>query len=130
MNSGRIANRANQMNRPIMIRNRFTAYSRLCQDLVNLIEGQDDMEVKLTEETNVPSELPVIADVNDSNKTEESSILHIQSLGSHYSENNTENHKEDADKENIEKLTETLANSENECSEETDDNTFVFVSHL
>lgn len=104
----------------------FTAYSRLCQDLVNLIEGQDDMEVKLTEEMNVPSELPVIADVNDSNKTEESSILHIQSLGSHYSENNTENHKEDTDKENIEKLTETLANPENECSEKTDDNTFDF----
>lgn len=109
----------------------FTAYSRLCQDLVNLIEGQDDMEVKPIEETNVRSELPVITDIsNDDNKTEESSILRIQSLGNHYSENNIENYKEDRDKEDIGKLMESLAKEEslpeNEYSEKTDDNTFDF----
>lgn len=101
----------------------FTAYSRLCQDLVNLIEGQNDMEVKSTEEIHVRSELPVIDVSNDNNKTEKFSLLHIQSLGNHYSENNIENHK---DKENIEKQTEIFTKFENENCEKTDDNTFDF----
>ncbi|OAD57994.1 hypothetical protein WN48_00786 [Eufriesea mexicana] len=102
----------------------FTAYSRLCQDLVNLIEGQNDMVVEPTEEVNVRSELPVIADAsNDCNKMED--VLRIQFLASHYSENNSE-HKESADKEVIENLTESLTNPENDGSEKTDDNTFDF----
>ncbi|KOC69809.1 hypothetical protein WH47_07019 [Habropoda laboriosa] len=106
----------------------FMAYSRLCQDLVNLIEGQNDTDVKPTEEiVDVRSELSAKIDaLNDSHETDESSVLRIQSLGSHYSENNDVNGKENTDKEDVEKLTESLVNPENEDSEKTDDNTFDF----
>ncbi|CAK9808990.1 hypothetical protein ANTQUA_LOCUS5832 [Anthophora quadrimaculata] len=108
----------------------FMAYSRLCQDLVNLIEGQNDTEVKPVEEIiDVRSELSAKIDAlrDDDNETnDESSVLHIQSLGSQYSTNNTVNNKENTEREDVEKLTESLGNAENEDSEKTDDNTFDF----
>ncbi|CAL7939338.1 unnamed protein product [Xylocopa violacea] len=106
----------------------FTAYSRLCQDLVNLIDEQNDVEVKSTEEMNICSEVPAKIDAsNDSNKMEEkSSTLRIQSLGSHYPEKNHEKHKESIGQEDVGKLTETFINPGNETSERLEDNTFDF----
>ncbi|XP_012144203.1 uncharacterized protein LOC100881281 isoform X2 [Megachile rotundata] len=92
----------------------FTAYSRLCQDLVNLIEGSNDTEVKETSQTDTLKEMS------------ESPMLRIQSLGSQYAKDDEENVEErDVEKDkDVEELTESLANLED--SEKTDDSAFDF----
>ncbi|XP_076763451.1 uncharacterized protein LOC143430866 isoform X2 [Xylocopa sonorina] len=106
----------------------FTAYSRLCQDLVNLIEEQNDVEVKPIEVANSCSEVVAKVDASsDSNKMEEkSSTLRIQSLGSHYPEKNHEKRKESIDQVDAGKLSEAFVNVGNETSERPGDNTFDF----
>ncbi|XP_053974479.1 uncharacterized protein LOC128874137 isoform X1 [Hylaeus volcanicus] len=102
----------------------FTAYSRLCQDLVNLIEGPDVEPVKETIHANLEQSAKV-DDLNENNKSNESSVLRIQSLGSHYSKHN-EKGKESTDNGDIERLTESIIDPKNEDPEKTDDNAFDF----
>ncbi|XP_076283667.1 uncharacterized protein LOC143210571 [Lasioglossum baleicum] len=107
----------------------FTAYSNLCQDLVNLIEGEEkSADAQLSKETpDAESEKPTKVDkLGDSGKADNTLVPHIQSLGSQYSEHNEEGHKEIGDNEDIERLTESIGDSKNEDSEKTDDNAFDF----
>ncbi|XP_076173417.1 uncharacterized protein LOC143149716 isoform X2 [Ptiloglossa arizonensis] len=106
----------------------FTAYSRLCQDLVNLIEGQDNGDFKpIQRTTDVNLEQSIkIDNLDDNNEAEDPPILHIQSLGSQYAEHNQENHKEITNKRDIDKLTESITNPNNEDPEKTEDNAFDF----
>nr|XP_034184297.1 uncharacterized protein LOC117606210 isoform X1 [Osmia lignaria]XP_034184298.1 uncharacterized protein LOC117606210 isoform X1 [Osmia lignaria]XP_034184299.1 uncharacterized protein LOC117606210 isoform X1 [Osmia lignaria]XP_034184300.1 uncharacterized protein LOC117606210 isoform X1 [Osmia lignaria]XP_034184301.1 uncharacterized protein LOC117606210 isoform X1 [Osmia lignaria]XP_034184302.1 uncharacterized protein LOC117606210 isoform X1 [Osmia lignaria] len=102
----------------------FTAYSRLCQDLVNLIEGPNDTEAKAIDRSKQSTE----RDASHEKKStmNESPILRIQSLGSQYAEDNEETVKESRAKDDVEKLTESLTNPENEDSKKTDDSAFDF----
>ena len=106
----------------------FTTYSRLCQDLVNLIDGQNDAEAGPIEETaNVHLDQSINIDSpNDSEKPDGSSVLRIQTLGSHYSMRNEEDRERATGKEDVERLTESIVNPEKEDPEKTDDSAFDF----
>ncbi|XP_076238435.1 uncharacterized protein LOC143181744 isoform X2 [Calliopsis andreniformis] len=96
----------------------FMAYSRLCQDLVNLIEGQNDAEAKPIEEaSDVNLEATVKIDRQEDNNAEDPSVLRIQTLGSQYSRH----YKEDERKEDKDaRLTEPKEDPQ------TDDSAFDF----
>lgn len=106
----------------------FMAYSRLCQDLVNLIEGPNDAEAKPIEETaDVDLERSAKIDKpDDSNNADDPSILRIQSLGSEYSILERENGEQTANKEGMKRLSEPILDSEKEDPEKTDDSAFDF----
>lgn len=102
----------------------FTAYTRLCQDLVNLIKGPEEAEIEPNkQEERAAKENVEIDELEDVSKFEEPSILHIQSLGSHYSGLNGTTNPNDND--NIERLTESLTSTDREDSHRTEeDNAF------
>ncbi|KZC13596.1 PREDICTED: uncharacterized protein LOC107191815 [Dufourea novaeangliae] len=104
----------------------FTAYSNLCQDLVNLIEGENKVEIEPSKETADfnSEEATAVKNLDDTNKTDDSSVLHIQTLGSQYSEHSEKNYEEITENGDVERLTESVANPENEDLEKTDDNAF------
>ncbi|XP_043259122.1 uncharacterized protein LOC122401204 isoform X1 [Colletes gigas] len=106
----------------------FTAYSRLCQDLVNLIEGQDNVDAEpIKGTTDVDLEQSPRTDILDEDtKVDNSSVLRIQSLGSHYSEHNEENRKEITNNGDIERLTESISNPKNEDVKNLDENAYDF----
>ncbi|XP_033321293.2 uncharacterized protein LOC117217642 isoform X1 [Megalopta genalis] len=106
----------------------FTAYSNLCQDLVNLIEGEENADVQPSAETHdIEADQPTKVDKpDDSRKADDTTVLHIQTLGGQYLERNEEDHKEIGDNEDIERLTESICDSKNEDVEKTDDNGFDF----
>ncbi|XP_078048480.1 uncharacterized protein LOC144475915 isoform X2 [Augochlora pura] len=103
----------------------FTAYSNLCQDLVNLIEGEENADVQPSAETlDIDVGQPTIDELNDSRKADDTTVLHIQTLGGQYLENSEKDEKKIG--ENIARLTESICDSKNEDADKTEDNGFDF----
>ncbi|XP_031846191.2 uncharacterized protein LOC116432877 [Nomia melanderi] len=106
----------------------FTAYSNLCQDLVNLIQGEENGDLRETTEANdAESEQPTKVDSPvDINETDDSPILHIRTLGSQYTEHTVEDCKEIEGNGDAERLAGSIGNHGNDDPEKTDDNAFDF----
>ncbi|KAG7205603.1 hypothetical protein KM043_007566 [Ampulex compressa] len=89
----------------------FTAYTRLCQDLVDLIKGPDDAEVTATDAPVADSLIAPTKIDGAESRVDEPTVLRIQSLGSSYADR-VEDSRGCADEESIERLCESVTNLE------------------